>query len=473
MKTLLPFRSVSGKMLFPFLVIAVVYIVTVFASFTQINRIQRLSEERLEGSLHMGFHHDIAVSLNSFDENVEKFIVVGNESFREDAFTNLEEMSELSSKLEILSDHQHPDETHELEELLTRLENDLSLLSSGSEGSSQMSNSLLVDIYKTVERIEEINNETFKDNIRQSEESSQVSSRVVNSLINQSLILGLVILTITVTMYYTTRRSLLAPIIKLQKGSKRIAAGDYSLRITSSSEDEIGLLANSFNEMAERVKSREKSIEELNDVLQTINKILRHDVLNDLTVAEGNIDTYEEYGEPKEKDDLIKMMKKAIKRSKELIRRMKDMEMAIISDKPLDRRDIALEVNNAKENIDNLTVHMDSNAYVMADEALTSVFVNLFRNAKIHGDADEINVNVSEQDSLVEITVADNGKGISDDVKKQLFREGAKFGDTGNTGLGLYIVRKTVERYGGTVKVVDNKPSGAAFVLTIPAAPTA
>ncbi len=41
------------------------------------------------------------------------------------------------------------------------------------------------------------------------------------------------------------------------------------------------------------------------------------------------------------------------------------------------------------------------------------------------------------------------------------------YGETGNTGLGLYIVRKIMENYGGCVHVEDNTPKGAVFVLAL------
>jgi signal transduction histidine kinase len=63
--------------------------------------------------------------------------------------------------------------------------------------------------------------------------------------------------------------------------------------------------------------------------------------------------------------------------------------------------------------------------------------------------------------------VADQGKGIPDEVKARVFDEGFTFGETGNTGLGLYIVKKTMERYGGSVVAKDNRPKGTVFELRL------
>ncbi len=43
-----------------------------------------------------------------------------------------------------------------------------------------------------------------------------------------------------------------------------------------------------------------------------------------------------------------------------------------------------------------------------------------------------------------------------------------KYGKTGNTGMGLYIVSKVIERHHGRIEVKDNDPKGTTFIITIP-----
>ncbi|HDN73870.1 MAG TPA: ATP-binding protein, partial [Archaeoglobus sp.] len=51
------------------------------------------------------------------------------------------------------------------------------------------------------------------------------------------------------------------------------------------------------------------------------------------------------------------------------------------------------------------------------------------------------------------------------EIKERIFEEGFKYGENARTGLGLYIVRKVMEKYGGKVWVEDNEPTGTIFVL--------
>lgn len=75
----------------------------------------------------------------------------------------------------------------------------------------------------------------------------------------------------------------------------------------------------------------------------------------------------------------------------------------------------------------------------------------------------------------VEVTVADNGRGIQDDIKGKLFNKFVQADsnmvakDKG-TGLGLVIAKGIIEAHGGAIWVEDNEPKGARFVFTIPLA---
>ncbi|HEY0564321.1 MAG TPA: ATP-binding protein [Terriglobales bacterium] len=112
---------------------------------------------------------------------------------------------------------------------------------------------------------------------------------------------------------------------------------------------------------------------------------------------------------------------------------------------------------------------------VLADtEAMRRAIANLVDNA---ADAmsdslvKQISISTALVDSrdAVEVTVADTGSGITSDIKEKLFLPYFSTKNRG-TGLGLAIVSRIVEEHHGTVRVEENKPVGARFVLEIPVA---
>lgn len=215
----------------------------------------------------------------------------------------------------------------------------------------------------------------------------------------------------------------------------------------------------------------EKKVLELNEILKLLNKILRHDILNDLTVVGGNIDLYLQYGKEKvDVDQTMKEVAEAIERDIKFIGQMKELEGAVSSGKELKPTEVQEVAQKVAKQFEDMKINIEGEAVALADEALESVIANLVRNAKVHGGVDRIDISIIAEGDVVRISVADQGKGIPDEVKKQLFQEGFKYGETGHSGLGLYIVKKTIERYGGSVGVVDNKPKGTVFVLQIPKA---
>ena len=66
-----------------------------------------------------------------------------------------------------------------------------------------------------------------------------------------------------------------------------------------------------------------------------------------------------------------------------------------------------------------------------------------------------------------EFIFIDNGTGIPDNIKSKIFNEGFFYGKSGNTGIGLYIIKRTIESYNGSVSVADNLPNGAVFVINL------
>ncbi|MBN2398388.1 MAG: PAS domain S-box protein [Deltaproteobacteria bacterium] len=208
-------------------------------------------------------------------------------------------------------------------------------------------------------------------------------------------------------------------------------------------------------------KRAEKEIQTHREHLALINQILRHDLTNDLVVMQSALNLYKISREGELLDETTGRIRKSLK----LIDRMKQLESFISSHKDLKAYKIRDIVREVAENYPFIEIEIQGKAQVMADDSLISVIDNIVRNAVIHGKADRIAVTIGEEEGMCEVRIADNGSGIADEIKETIFEEGYRYGDTGHTGIGLHIVKKAMEKYGGYVYVEDNEPRGAAFVL--------
>jgi signal transduction histidine kinase len=101
-----------------------------------------------------------------------------------------------------------------------------------------------------------------------------------------------------------------------------------------------------------------------------------------------------------------------------------------------------------------------------------SILLNLFENAVKYSPANSaITVSLKKQGSRIHLLVKDEGTGISDAEKPDVFRKFYRSGNeetrrTKGTGLGLYIVKYLVEQHGGSIAVKNNVPQGSIFEIT-------
>jgi len=139
--------------------------------------------------------------------------------------------------------------------------------------------------------------------------------------------------------------------------------------------------------------------------------------------------------------------------------------------------EIVEEVLSIFSNVKTHTIKIDipSEAlFVHADSKLViKVLINLIQNAiKYTPESTPILLSVKKQKNLVVFEVADSGPGLSDSEKLRIFDRFYSFKTKNQRtrqglGLGLSICKSIVEAHGGTIRVLDNKPTGCRFVFTL------
>ena len=195
--------------------------------------------------------------------------------------------------------------------------------------------------------------------------------------------------------------------------------------------------------------------------LNLINEILRHDILNDLTVISGAFRLYKENREEKNLGMALDRTNTCI----ETINRMRDLELFFSSHIDLTIYSITDVLEDVIKRYPSITFNIEGQSQVLANECFTSIFENLISNAIIHGKTDTIDIKIKTDAKYCKVSIADEGIGIPDKIKKKIFDKNFAYGETGKTGLGLYVVREVMKYYGGYVCVEDNTPKGTVVTL--------
>ncbi|WP_079978656.1 ATP-binding protein [Halolamina sediminis] len=225
---------------------------------------------------------------------------------------------------------------------------------------------------------------------------------------------------------------------------------------------------------AERASVQAKESEERREMLDYLNSLLRHEVLNTAAVISGYADLLKQRSSEEDPDyeylDVIE------RQANELTGTTKDVRLLLQSLEegtdlgPVDLTDVLAEELDKLEDrygYVETDAEIPDGVYVRADELLKRVFSNLLNNAVEHNESGHphVTVSVSAGPDTVDVRVADNGSGIPEAERDLLFETA-----TGKTdhGIGLTIVARLVERYGGAVELTDTGPEGTVFTVTLP-----
>jgi signal transduction histidine kinase len=226
-------------------------------------------------------------------------------------------------------------------------------------------------------------------------------------------------------------------------------------------------------------KAYERRLERQLDDLEVLSRVVRHDIRNNLQVVLAYAELLEDHVDDAGREYMETVSENA-EQAVDLTKTARDLtETMLGSDEERQQRGLAGALEPALA--DKRTAHPSAtvtveggipDVRVVTNDLLESVFRNLIENAIQHNDTDapEVVVSVTERDDDVLVSVADDGPGVPDDRKTEIFGKGQTGLDSDGTGLGLYLVSLLVESYGGDVRVEDNDPRGAVFEVTLPRA---
>ncbi len=218
--------------------------------------------------------------------------------------------------------------------------------------------------------------------------------------------------------------------------------------------------------------------EELVDANQTANlylDILMHDINNANLASLWYGDLLTEMVEGEARNISVKMIE-GIQKSREIIRNLETIRKIQERKNELKEVDLDQVIRAEITHFPDAEIEYEGNSYtVYGDDLLGEIFTNLIGNSlKFGGPSTHIKIRVLEKTDAgsILVQVEDNGPGIPDELKKVIFYRFQRNNITSSgKGLGLYIVKTLIERYGGEIWVEDPEPGihvrGVRFCFTL------
>jgi PAS domain S-box-containing protein len=215
-------------------------------------------------------------------------------------------------------------------------------------------------------------------------------------------------------------------------------------------------------------KRAETALLQANKKLNLLSSITRHDILNQLMALKGYLElSQDDIGDPKVIREYIAKEKKAADTIEHQILFTKDYQDLGVA--APEWQSVHASIRKAVSGLPMRDIHVETDRKdpeIFADRLFEKVFYNLIDNALRYGGdrLQTVRISVEQSGTSLAIVCEDDGVGISEEDKKQLFTRG--FGR--NTGLGLFLSREILAITGITIAENGRAGRGARFEIIVP-----
>ncbi|EEM97410.1 hypothetical protein bthur0013_12040 [Bacillus thuringiensis IBL 200] len=297
--------------------------------------------------------------------------------------------------------------------------------------------------------------------------------------------MGLILAPLAIAMILITiwvgRKIIIAitkPLSQMERVANHLATGDFSERITVSSEDEIGRLGKAFNKMANSLETEDVKRKEF---LANVSHELRTPLSYIKGYSEAILDGVAK-GPQQEK--VTQLIHKEAGRMQRLVHDLLDLAQLEGEHFPLKKQPIVFsqliedvldtyEIKFIEKEI-HISTNLNPEVIVMIDEdrmqqVLHNVLDNAIRYTNQNGN---IVITLEQIDDYCELKIKDTGIGIDiehlENLGERFYRvDKARSRQHGGTGLGLAIVRQIVHIHGGQWQIESEKDTGTTVIIKL------
>lgn len=298
----------------------------------------------------------------------------------------------------------------------------------------------------------------------------------LTAVITSSTYIGIftTILGIGIAAYVSTK--MLSPVIKINDAAKKVARGDFSVRLEEKSiAKEIEEIATSFNIMVKELSNTETL---RTDFVSNVS----HEFKTPLSAIEGYATLLQDERLSREEQALY------VSRILENTSRLGKLTQSILSLSQLENQEIVLQKESYmldeqirrvllgyeplwEEKELNIDIALEATQYYGSKSLLAQVWSNLIDNAiKFSKPGGTLSIGCRELDGSVIVRIKDTGIGMSEEVRLHAFDkfyQGEHSHTTQGNGLGLALVRRIVTLCGGTIEIRSKEGKGTEILVTL------
>lgn len=298
---------------------------------------------------------------------------------------------------------------------------------------------------------------------------------------------GIVLIILLLVIGWVFSQQITGPVRAASKIAEKLAAGHLHERMVVDGQDEVARLAYSFNDMAEKLSTQIRNLEEFGSLQRQFTSDVSHELRTPLTTVRMAADMIEDNAD--ELDPLTAraahLMTKELDRFETLLGDLleisrHDAGVANLSAEKVDVRGVVRSALQqvraiAEEVGTEFNVDLPEDPVVVAVDSrrVERILRNLLANAVDHSEGNPIEVKMAVGEDSLAVAVTDHGVGLKPGEEEMVFNrfwrsDPSRERRTGGTGLGLAIAKEDANLHGGRLEAIGEPGVGACFRLTLP-----
>jgi two-component system, OmpR family, sensor histidine kinase MtrB len=298
---------------------------------------------------------------------------------------------------------------------------------------------------------------------------------------------GLALVLLLAVLAALTTRLVVRPVRLAARTAQRLSAGLLDQRMEVHGEDDLALLAASFNQMAENLQRQIVRLEEMSRLQRRFTSDVSHELRTPLTTVRMAADLLftSRGGFDPEVGRSAELLQAELNRFEDLLTDLLEISrfdagFAVLDAEPTDLVPIVTRVTERFASLAfragvvlDVVVPPHGVIAEVDPRRVERILRNLIGNAVEHGERRPVRVRLAADEHSVAITVRDHGIGLTPGEEKQVFNrfwraDPSRARQTGGTGLGLSISLEDARLHGGWLEAWGQAGQGAQFRLTLP-----